>query len=408
MAIRQRFRSSRGEQRLYGFVDGVVKADPANPYSRETLLIDCVDADAFDESPVAALNSDENLLLVRTTSTHRRWEEDLGLEAVAEGDWVVITLKKEPGSPRAWAMSAANGYESEGSTNVSTIAALVDDGDLTATPPPPDAPIGLRLRHHTRLSDKDRPVEDQGHLELLLGFTTGVIEIDCLDVGQASCNVIKEDGVPKLCFDAGAPMYRNQKSFRGRVNWPLPHTGAVILSHWDFDHFDLGRRVQQLQDLTWLAPDQPIGPNALRFQRRLGANLRFLSGSYSGIFAGGAFVLEPGLSTNPKDRNGTGYSMRIEIDGDAILLTGDSDYGHMPSKMWSSLSAMTVPHHGGMCSSPPRPKRSRGRAVVSYGLPNCYRHPAPSTISALTSDWDVLYTANHPGEPARGDRRLYP
>ncbi len=408
MAIRQRFTAGKAGRRLYGFVDGVVKADPDNPFSRETLLLDCVDAAAFDASPEAALAAAENLLLVRAVSTRRRWAEDLGLDNVEEGDWVTLTLEKQAGSPRAWALPATSDYESEGSTNVSSIAALIDGGELSETPPGPDSPIGLRLRHHSRLLGQDRQVDDQGQLEFFLSLTTGKIEVDCLDVGQASCNVIREGGVPRVCFDVGAPLYRNNKSFKSRASWPLPKTGAVILSHWDFDHFDLGRRVPQLQSLSWFAPDQPVGPNTLRFQRKLGTKLKFLTGSYSGVLPGGSFSLEPGLSTKPKDRNGTGYSLRIDLEDAALLLTGDADYSMIPPAMWSALSAMTIPHHGGDCSSPPSPRRAPGRAVVSYGRPNCYRHPVPATIAALQPDWNVHYTASHPGGPGRGDRRLYP
>lgn len=408
MAIRKRFAAGKSGRRLYGFIDGVVKADPENPYSRETLLLDCVDAVAFDASPEAALAAAENLLLVRAVSTRRRWTEDLGLEGVKEGDWVVLTLEKRAGSPRAWGLPADNDYESEGPTNISSIAALIDDGELSETPPGPDAPIGLRLRHHSRLLGKERLVEDQGQLPLFLSLTTGKIEVVCLDVGQASCNVIRENGVPTACFDVGAPLYRNNKSFRSRAKWPLPKSGAVVLSHWDFDHFDLGRRLPHLQALSWFAPDQPVGPNTLRFQRKLGTNLKFLVGSYSGVLPGGTFSLEPGLSTDPKDRNGTGYSLRIDLDDAALLLTGDADYSMIPPAMCSGLSAMTVPHHGGLCSSPPNPSGVRGRAVLSYGRPNCYRHPVPATIAALQPSWDIHYTASHPGCPTRGDRRLYP
>lgn len=408
MAIRKRFATGGAGRRLYGFVDGVVKADPENPYSRETLLLDCVDAAAFDAAPETALAVDENLLLVRTVSTHRRWSEDLGLQAIHEGDWVVLTLEKRAGSPRAWALPAGNDYESEGPTNVSSIATLIDDGDISEVPPGTDAPVGLRLRHHSRLRGKDRQVEDQGQLPLFLSLTRGKLEVVCLDVGQASCNVIREDGVPTACFDVGAPVYRNNKSFRARAVWPLPKSGAVILSHWDFDHFDLGRRLPHLQTLSWFAPDQPVGPNTLRFQRKLGAQLKFLVGSYSGVLPGGTFLLEPGLSTNPKDRNGTGYSLRINLHNAALLLTGDADYSMIPPTMCNGLTAMTVPHHGGTCSPPPSPNGTRGRAVMSYGLPNCYRHPVPATITALQPSWDIHYTASHPGSPARGDRHLYP
>jgi len=406
--IRQRFKRSEPSQRLYGFVDGVVKADPERPRSRETLLLDCVDAKAFDVDPEAALRDESNLFLVRTTSTHRRWNEDLGLETAAEGSWVELRVRRSPGVPRAWIMPASAGYEAEGSTNTVSIAELEDDGEITDGPIPAESPIGRRLRSHCRLNQDERRLIDQRELESALQLAGGHVEVCALDVGQASCTVISIDGDPKVVFDAGAPLYRNNKSFKPRVTWPLPTSGAVIISHWDFDHFDLGRRVPALRQLNWYAPYQPVGPNTLKFQRQLGSRLKFISGPFGGPFPGGAFLLEQGLSTLVKDRNGTGYCLRLQVGNAAVLLTGDADYAMIPPNLIGGVTHMTVPHHGGPCTLPPKPASGVGRAVISYGRPNGYRHPSLRTIGALSPNWDIHFTASHPGYPPRGDRLVFP
>lgn len=378
-------RGGPGSRRLYGFVDGVVKAEPDNTYSRQTLLLDCIDADAFDADP-AALNDDANLSLVRTATTLRRWDEDFGVETIEEGDWVQLVLSKGPGRPRAWEMPATASYEPEGSTNVLEIAVL-NDGDGSP---------GARLASACQLQSSALRFVSPSDVELLFAMVSAPLRIAALDVGQASCNSIFSKGKPLVLFDAGAPLYRNQKSFRAVDLSDLPReSGIVLLSHWDFDHFDLGRRMTGLQQLKWLAPHQPVGPNTLKFQRTLGARLYFLRGSYSITNKDLQFELRPGLATNPKDRNGTGYSLRIGAAGGNILLTGDADYEHIDPQLLVGLAALTVPHHGGAGTVPPLPTASPARAVVSYGNPNCYRHPVAETIDAHErKNWKVQFTAN--------------
>ena len=197
------------------------------------------------------------------------------------------------------------------------------------------------------------------------------LEIRAVDVGHASCNVFISDGEPGGYFDVGAPLYRNQKSFGGKFYHTVPASGFVFLSHWDFDHFDLARRRLELQQFYWLAPDQPVGPNTLRFLKSLGANLRFFPGPI--IYF--AMELRPGTSSNLKDRNGTGYSMRIEADGEVIVLTGDCSYDKLDPAALVDATVVTIPHHGGKSDSAPPLPRGNALAVASYGSLNCYRHP---------------------------------
>ena len=120
---------TKEKRRFYAFVDAAVAPLPDNPYSRETLLLDCVDADAFDRGAVA-LDDAENLSLIRVTSTRRRLEEEFGLREVEESDWLELTIDGEGGAPRAWVMPASADCASEHGSSVRSIAKLPDgDGD---------------------------------------------------------------------------------------------------------------------------------------------------------------------------------------------------------------------------------------------------------------------------------------
>lgn len=389
-----------GRRRYYAFVDAAIPADPESNRSREILLLDCVDAEMFDNGN--GLDEEEHLSLVRVMSTRRRLNEDFGLGLVDEGDWLELTIGKDPGSPRAWVMPARLGYVSEGATNIRSIAKLPEPGDDS-----PAAVVASRLTRECTLGDAKRFGETPAEFLALLSLSLDErLEIRAVDVGHASCNVFLVDGKPVGYFDVGAPLYRNQASFHGRLCHHPPKTGFVILSHWDFDHFDLGRRRAELQSLYWVAPDQPVGPNALKFQKTLGSNLSFFSGPVVRPSVG----LRPGLSKNPKDRNGTGYSMRVERGNDVIVLTGDCSYDKLDPASLCAATAITIPHHGGRSAAPPPLAAGRSVAVASYGKPNCYRHPCEDYLNDhASSRWSVHRTAAHSSNGNhRGSRTLYP
>jgi hypothetical protein len=389
-----------GRRRYYAFVDAVIPSEPDSNRSREILLLDCIDAETFDGDG-RALDQDESLSLIRVMSTRRRFNEDFGLAPVEEGEWLELTIDKNRGSPRAWVMPALSNYVSEAGSNIRSIAKLPEPGEDG-----PAAIIAARLSRECDLRDAKRFGESAADFLALLHISSGShLEIRAVDVGHASCNLFLTDGVPVGYFDVGAPLCRNQSSFHGRLCHKPPTSGFVILSHWDFDHFDLGRRRRELQQLYWLAPDQPVGPNTLKFQKKLGGNLRFFPGPLVYPF----MALRPGLSTKPKDRIGTGYSMRIEVDGEVIVLTGDCGYDNVDPATLDGATAITIPHHGGRSAAPPPAANGDAIAVASYGKPNCYRHPCEEYLKEHDSlGWNVRRTAAHRlNGGQRGFRTLY-
>lgn len=390
-------------RRFYAFVDARIEPAGENPSlrARESLWLDAVDADAFDRDP-GALLQDESLFLIRVLSTRRRLEEDFQLPPVKECDWLELTVQIERGAPRAWLLPATSRYFPEESQNIRSISRLPDP-ETIGVGAARDA--ALRLAKHCTLENKV-PFNDDPALFRLANERTSNLEIRAVDVGQASCNAFFVNGHPIGYFDTGAPIYWNQKSFHGKLCHEPPTSGFVVLSHWDFDHFALGWRVPQLQALTWIAPDQPVGPNALNFQRKLGNNLRFLTGPVIRPH----FELKPGLSTNLKDRNGTGYSLSIELGQDKVVLTGDASYSMIDPTILNGASRITVPHHGGSSSGLiPLPK-GVAKAVVSYGKPNSYHHPDESYLANhAAAGWQIERTAAYPpGCGNRGSVQIYP
>jgi beta-lactamase superfamily II metal-dependent hydrolase len=373
------------------------------------MLLDGVDAKRFDETE-AAVRDPEALALIRAMSTDRVWQEDHELSQAAKGDWVEIRLNDAGGAPMAWEMKPTDDYRRGPKRSVASIRRIgrpTADGAATGA----DPELAMRLHSAIKAGPGRRPVQalqNFAHLFMPIGSPdqsdqADNIEIVILDVGQASAAIIKRDGTPIALFDAGSPIWFNKRSLHRRFVPPELDKGVIFLSHWDFDHFDLGRRHPPWRQRVWLAPDQPVGPNTELFQRELGSQLTFVDGPLTI----GGFRFERGTCLDPADRNNTGYQLRYERANEAALLTGDADYAHIAPHMISGLTHLCIPHHGGRGTTPPAPVGSLGRAVVSYGTPNIYRHPhVPQLLAHERLGWEIVKTAQD--VRPRGDRQLYP
>jgi hypothetical protein len=362
-------RSTVDEHRYYGLVEGVVEGAESSR-SRSSLLFDCVSADRFDRDGRHVVKSDESLALVRTMSTERVWRDRFGIDALKPGDWVEFTLNVGSQGPLAWEMPAENGYLRGRVRSLSKIRRLGTglEPDPTASS---DLLLATRLNRAVNILRANRKIVTPVALLQTLQNRGEPLSFVVLDVGQASAILIKRGNRDIGLFDAGAPVWFNRGSLRLPIKPPLLTGGFIFLSHWDWDHFDLGRRHAPYHALDWYAPDQEVGFNTARFQQLLGGKLTFIHGS----FGLGGFRFAPGLSTDPKDRNGTGFQLRYDDGNQAVVLTGDADYAQIDTTMLKGATALSIPHHGGK-GGPPPAAAGVARAVASYGVPNRYRHPA--------------------------------
>lgn len=398
MPIRKRTRTVEPVE-YYGMVEQIIDAEPGNGFSRQFICLDCILASRFRELGPEALRDRSALTLVRAMSTPARFAEFFGLQKITEGDWLSIELDDSGGIPRAWELRADADYTVGPSRSLRSMRLISGD---PASIPANDAKMSVALRAATALLVNNRP--RLSARDLIRRFRPrGQIEIVVLDVGQASANLIKRNGLPIGLFDVGAPLWFNNGSLSKAFVPPVIDDGFVFLSHWDFDHFDLGRRHSPYRSLDWFAPYQPVGPNTARFQEDLGNRLCFINGQSRA----GGFTWAQGTSIDPKDRNGSGYQLRYESERKAVLLTGDASYDCILPQMLVELNGVTVPHHAGRSTADP-PKVGSGAAFASYGIPNSYRHPSNSTIEAHEDNgWQVRRTASH-GSQRRGDRTIFP
>jgi beta-lactamase superfamily II metal-dependent hydrolase len=107
-------------------------------------------------------------------------------------------------------------------------------------------------------------------------------------------------------------------------------------------------------------------------------------------------------------RTGSGYQLRYEQDGRAVLLTGDTRYDLIQPHMLAGIGGLTLPDHAGRSNASPPVSIDPWRAIASYGDPNSYRHPHAQTLTNHQSQgWQTTATATTPVR-SRGNRRLFP
>lgn len=401
----------RDRRRYYAFVEAVSSAIEGNNYSRAGLVLDCVDAERF--SPDQHSEKRE-LVFIRVATTPTVFSQRFGLPGVPkEGDWLVIETDAWAQGPLAWVLSAADDYQGPAAvTRLASVAPLPRDDHERRLSESNGFLLG-ELAHDADMlaafcvcttSADSNAAEDRFTLTNLSNLHVRVV-----DVGQASCNALhkerRADAPVFAFFDVGAPVFWNRKSLLNRKRLRKTQIDSrciVILSHWDFDHYALAfRELASLRNHRWFAPEQSVGPNAVAFQRSLGDRLGFVKGETIGL--SGNAILHKGQGPQ-HDRNGSGYVLRLDRRVAPVVLTGDVSYGFIPPAALVGATAITVPHHGGPDTAPP--PAGGGRAVASYGLPNCYRHPCNDVIASHDiAPWALETTAERHGV-ARGDRWL--
>lgn len=278
-------------------------------------------------------------------------------------------------------------------------------------------------------------------LALLSGVACDRVVV--FDVGQGNANGMVKDGCngPELFYDVGAGVYGNHHTRpHGGPNLPVGNAKAVILSHWDSDHW-AGANIPSNNELlskTWIAPKQTVGPRQVAFAHRISAckgKLLLLEGMAPRVQAiplqgGKVLQLTQGAG---RDRNDSGLVAAVETTTPAalcrsIILTGDCDYCHFSHLATAPVKGLVVPHHGASLKSDhsdvPSSRGEPSTLAYSFGPNNAHgksrvRHPTIDGV-ALHSAWhhgswlpsrpgvgnpgpQVLATSDHTYKAPRGD-----
>ncbi len=243
--------------------------------------------------------------------------------------------------------------------------------------------------------------------------------VGVMDVGQGNCVLLLDQTPdPIAYYDVGYPLWfyvsslPNNMRF-GNAMWAGPITQnqnqalEVVLSHWDWDHWRLGRVAAGLDQLHWTVPNQPIGPVALNFLNRL--NHRTIYGNVPSTVVYPSFTL---YKCNPPPNaapamlmNNSGIAMQLQTNlpiidpvPHTVLLTGDANFACLPiAPVFPDVTGIMAVHHGsnahGAAAALPAPAGGgAGRIAYSYGITagfrHCYGFPAAAAVMAYnTAGW---------------------
>jgi hypothetical protein len=264
---------------------------------------------------------------------------------------------------------------------------------------------------------------------------------------------------PLLYFDCGHPLVFYRASLPPTLqHWP--HAGpiyagpigqnragnlAVVLSHWDFDHWGFGGvryeppNVNPLRSLPWIVPHQAMGPAASTFFYSLpAANRRVHAGVHSTPLNGNPDAVlyccvPPAHAAPAMIMNNSGLALHVTIDFGVppvprlVLLTGDANCTSLPGWPLGNINGMVAVHHGSNshgaadAANLPAPAAPPGRIAYSNGLyrnntMRPYNHPATPAVASYqhlqwTSQRSTAEGSNvrgpvPPGGAPRGNIRM--
>lgn len=350
--------------------------------------------------------------LVRVLTTLSRFAQVIGREPV-EGEWYKFQLLPRPvaiakrvtDKLTAWhAQLTDRGYTLRSRGYIVGTEFLQRDGEHPPKSLSAAVPTTQAQRHAAIAAAQFpnfKPVNNGAVATLLRSF--GAVEtIQVHDVGQANFLTMYDAAKkPIVHYDAGWPLGFNGET--APKDPPLCHKAPVILSHWDWDHLSGYYRFSHLQSVKWVAPVQYLGFGAGRVATRLDSKGLLLG--YNGpVLSEGSLTL--GVCAGPAgNKNQTGLALRVALPPKvmngtstgprAALLTGDADYDFAPVALRASpLHALLVTHHGANFEgSVPAGPAGRGRAIVSVGRGNRYKHPKAAALKLHDSrNWHCQMT----------------
>jgi hypothetical protein len=362
-------------------------------HGRDLLLLDSVDADWFDSrseeirslaDPEVNEEADSRVSVIAMA-----WDDMLPFYPYGpdEGAWMELRLEREAATPGPRVLHFVNLYA---------------------------APIEQTLLSVTRLPDRDHELARKTSMDSVPDASIDDIASTLLpddpeaaavyDVGQGNCTALIAGGYPRLYFDFGGGVLGNRKTFPQALS-AFCFTGepAIVLSHWDWDHWSSANRHPRAYDMTWIVPRQSntLGAVHATFLGRLlqhgrvlawPAHLRSLQiGCYELMSCTGA----------RSSRNNSGLALAVEHTDThetlRILFPGDCSYDHVPGSNGAALTSLVAAHHGGKIGSTFAPTPDGlpcGRLVYSYGAGNVYDHPTPTGRDLHNAWQQVLETPN--------------
>ena len=265
-------------------------------------------------------------------------------------------------------------------------ARLPDPGPGAAPNPIPHPPVNP--------ANPARPVPPAAQVDL----------VGVMDVGQGNCNLLVKDGQPLAYFDVGFP-----PPGKGPSAPPTVQSGAqsppcgpivqnstndlfVVLSHWDWDHYQLGAQWPALKALQWLVPGQARGLKANEFLVSLGNKAHVYAANFPPTFPIAENALKFTLyrcnaAGLPRSAimNNSGLAISAEIklpansdDNRVMMMPADASFRSIPvvamPVTMANMAGLVAVHHGSRANyaADDLPVSAigpgQGRLIYSYGI----------------------------------------
>lgn len=235
--------------------------------------------------------------------------------------------------------------------------------------------------------------------------TSGYLIIDCLDVGQGDCTLIRQ-GEHAMLFDCGGEVPMIIRSCLKKQG--VASLESVWLSHGDRDHiysfpsvayaYEIGCVYVNGRDKNTDAWKYAMDTISLK-----GLPLRIpVPGDVYGLGDARIEVLGP-LRTDEEEENNNSLVIRIVYGDTAVLLSGDAEYDEETDIVGNGRNiradVLHAGHHGSNSSSSRAflRKVSPVFAVISCGEENDYGHPGERALERLSGSGAFILRTDENG-----------
>lgn len=241
------------------------------------------------------------------------------------------------------------------------------------------------------------------------------------DVGQGNWNEINFQNEVKIVYDVGASMFASKSEIRniidGRISSYLNSKPALILSHWDKDHYHtiLGMTDDELKCFSIficidLVPNKTSRIIFGRIRAAIGEDNIIALQSEERLERGSPTYLIPitpvqnqvmiYVGQRNKNRNISGIVLSFKTRDSSVVFSGDCHYEQisrdvLPDLNFPYIHNLVVPHHGGEAGKflyNLSTNIKAGTGIISVGK-NDYKHPNPDLKNALlTKKFKLIQT----------------
>ena len=233
----------------------------------------------------------------------------------------------------------------------------------------------------------------EGRLEELPADISGYLIIDCLDVGQASCTLIRQ-GDSAMLYDCGAEVPSKIRKYLEDEG--IKKLKMVVLSHSDADHINAFPAIAYDQSIDQVLTSPWMQERGTGAYSQLKDTLSWYRIKTTAAAQGDTIPLGDAAITilgptqyDPETENNNSLIIKITYGNTSAILCGDAQAEEENSIISTGADLKTdilsAGHHGSNTSStkPFLKAAAPTYAAISCGKNNDYNHPGNAALKRL-------------------------